>query len=70
MKMISSEVYERICDALKPFADMHRKDCDLNETALQRGTSSDLTVLTSRDFETAFNLLKELDSSYENASYY
>ena len=50
---------ERLVKALEPFALMHRDDCDLNEIALTRGTASDMTVLCSRDFKKAKELLSK-----------
>lgn len=47
----------RLEKALKPFAEMDREDCDLQETACRRGTASDLTILTSGDFRTAKEVL-------------
>lgn len=43
--------------ALAPFAAMHRKGSDPEEVACQRGTASDLTIITSADFEWAAAVL-------------
>lgn len=43
--------------ALEPFARMHREGSDPNEHACVRGTSSDMTVITSGDFKRAFDLM-------------
>jgi hypothetical protein len=52
---------ERIAElekALKPFADMHRPGTDPKELACSRGVASDMTILTSGDFERAASALK------------
>lgn len=43
--------------ALEPFARMHREGSDPTEHACVRGISSDMTVVTSGDFERAFGLM-------------
>lgn len=43
--------------ALEPFAAMHREGSDPHELACQRGVASDMTVLTSGDFERAATVL-------------
>lgn len=47
------EERDRLKKALEPFAMMDRDGCDLSEIACERGTASDRTVLTSRDFRLA-----------------
>ena len=47
--------------ALLPFAEMDRENGDLNEVACQRGTASDLTILTSADFRQAAVVIRETD---------
>lgn len=51
---------ERICEALRPFALMHRADSDPSELACARGVASDMTCVMSADFERAFDLLLDL----------
>lgn len=53
-------VLRRFRDALLPFALMHRVGSDPEELACVRGASSDMTVLTSGDFENAFALLLDI----------
>lgn len=43
---------------LRPFAAMDRPGCDLSEVACERGTASDLTVITSSDFRKAAEVLE------------
>jgi hypothetical protein len=52
---------KELVGALEPFALMHRDDCDLNEIALTRGHASDMTVLCSRDFEKANEVLAKAE---------
>lgn len=47
----------RSINALRPFAAMDRADVDLDEIALTRGTSSDMTIITSGDFRRASDVL-------------
>ena len=42
---------------LAPFAAMYRPNTDLKEVACQRGTASDLTIITSGDFAVAAELV-------------
>lgn len=42
-----------LSEALQPFAEMDREGGDLSEVACQRGTASDLTIITSADFRRA-----------------
>jgi hypothetical protein len=56
----SAHVRAAIFRALRPFALMHRLGSDSKEVACMRGAASDMTVVTSADFEAAFNLLLEL----------
>lgn len=50
---------ETLRSALLPFAEMDRVNGDLNEVACQRGTASDLTILTSADFRRAAVVFRE-----------
>ena len=52
---------ETLRSALLPFAEMDRENGDLNEVACQRGTASDLTILTSGDFRRAAVVFRETD---------
>ena len=52
---------ETLRSTLLPFAEMDRENCDLNEVACQRGTASDLTILTSSDFRRAAVVFRETD---------
>jgi len=52
---------ERLRSTLLPFAEMDRENGDLNEVACQRGTASDLTILTSGDFRRAAVVFRETD---------
>lgn len=53
-------------EALKPFASMHRDGSDPKELACVRGVASDMTVITSGDFERADAALRSTDSNKEN----
>ncbi len=46
-------------EALRPFAYMDRRGCDLGEVALRRGIASDLNILQSRDFRRAHEALRK-----------
>jgi hypothetical protein len=52
---------EQLRSTLLPFAEMDRENGDLNEVACQRGTASDLTILTSGDFRRAAVVFRETD---------
>lgn len=52
---------EQLRSALLPFAEMDRENGDLNEVACQRGTASDLTILTSGDFRRAAVVFRKTD---------
>lgn len=54
---------QQLRSALLPFADMDREGCDLTEIACQRGTASDITILTSADFRRAAEVLRDTDST-------
>ena len=43
--------------ALRPFAEMDRPGCDLKELACSRGIASDMTIITSKDFRRAAEVL-------------
>jgi hypothetical protein len=47
----------KLTEALRPFATMHRIGSDPSEVACQRGTASDLTIITSGDFQRAYEAL-------------
>lgn len=59
------EQLERLKIALKPFADMDRDGCRLDEIACKRGVASDMTIITSQDFRNAKTAIMEVDT--ENA---
>jgi hypothetical protein len=52
---------KQLRSTLLPFAEMDRENGDLNEVACQRGTASDLTILTSGDFRRAAVIFRETD---------
>ena len=52
---------EQLRSTLLRFAEMDRENGDLNEVACQRGTASDLTILTSGDFRRAAVIFRETD---------
>ena len=54
---------EVLVAALRPFAEMDRADCNLNEVACRRGAASDLTIITSGDFRRAAEALAPSSSA-------
>lgn len=56
VRRLRTEVVE-LRKALNPFAEMHRDGCDLSEVACSRGVASDLTIITSKDFKRASDLI-------------
>lgn len=51
---------EDLIEALRPFARMHREECDPDEIACIRGTGFDKTAISSEDFQKAFELLAKI----------
>lgn len=49
-------------ETLRRFAAMDRPDCDLAELACSRGVASDMTILVSRDFRRAAEVLTKLEA--------
>jgi hypothetical protein len=59
--MTDQRKIKRLVEALTPFARMDREGgVDLEEVACQRGTASDLTIITSADFRKANEALDEV----------
>ncbi|KKL19332.1 hypothetical protein LCGC14_2466540 [marine sediment metagenome] len=61
--MNNEKKIRQLVKALAPFAKMDRggEDADLFEVVCQRGTASDLTLLTSGDFRRATEVLHEIE---------
>lgn len=59
----------KLREALRPFADMHRDGCDLNEISCVRGHASDMTILRSGDFKRAADALESPQASAEPLYY-
>jgi hypothetical protein len=62
---------QEIKEAMKPFIKMDRNgNKDLDEVACKRGTASDTTVITSKDFRNIhvayLKLLQAVDIGFEN----
>ena len=57
---------DKAIEALRPFAAMHREGCDPNEVACKRGTASDMTMLTSSDFQRASKVLAKYEKAKTN----
>lgn len=55
---LSRPIVDELRAALAPFALMHREDSDPKEHACVRGVASDMTVITSGDFERAASAFK------------
>lgn len=62
---ITDQELLRIIRVLRPFAEMDREGCELDEQTCARGTASDLTILTSRNFRHARTLLDILTTKLE-----
>ncbi len=59
--MNTEQEIHQLVKALEPFARMDRGgNQDLQELACQRGTASDLTILTSADFRRAAEALQKV----------
>lgn len=52
---------KKLSEALEPFANMDRENCNLDEIACDRGHKSDMTIITSRNFRNATTALKETE---------
>ena len=57
--MRALEGNEKLVNALRPFAAMHREGTDPKEVAVTRGYASDMTVITSADFDRAAEVVGE-----------
>jgi hypothetical protein len=52
-------------DALRPFAAMHREGTPPDEVAVVRGWASDMTMLTSADFQRAHEIITKANAPVE-----
>lgn len=50
----------KVREALLPFANMDRPECDLDLVASERGTACDRTIITSADFRRAAEALNSI----------
>ena len=58
---VISSIFSDVIDVLKPFAAMHRVGSNPDEAACIRGTKSDMTMITSKDFTRAEEVLTRLN---------
>ena len=63
--MKALEGNEKMVNALRPFAAMSREGTDPKEVAVTRGYASDMTIVTSGDFDRAAEVVEEFGQDGE-----